>query len=76
MQNILDRDNNNNVMDLCTEDFAEQISEIKADDNGVTPMETFSGNKTDITLKNHHTWGCAVYVLYAILQGNIYAFPK
>ena len=76
MQNILDRDNNNNVMDQCTEDFAEQIIEIKADDNGVTPMETFSGNKTDITLKNGHTWGFAVYVLYAILQGNIYAFPK
>ena len=39
-------------------------------------MENFSGTKTDITLKNCHTQGYKVYVLYARLQGNIDGFNK
>ena len=39
-------------------------------------MENFSGTTTDIYLKNHHTWGCPVYVLDAIFQGSIYGLTK
>ena len=38
---------------------------------GITPIEKFSGTKTDLTLKNYHTWGFLVYVLYSIFQVNI-----
>ena len=34
-------------------------------------MENFSVTTTSVTLKNHHTWGCPVYGLDAIMQGNI-----
>ena len=34
-------------------------------------MEKLAGTTTYITIKNHHTWGCPVYVLDAILQGKI-----
>ena len=50
--------------------FSEQLNEIKVDDCGITPMEKFAGITTNITIKNHHTWGCPVYVLNAILQDN------
>ena len=39
-------------------------------------MEKFAGTKTDIFLKNHHTWGCPVYVLDSGLQGDIAILPK
>ena len=45
-------------------------------DDGITPMEKFAGKTTDITLKNHHTWGCLVYVLGARLKGDIDGIPK
>ena len=46
------------------------------DDDGITPMEKFLGTKTDINLKNHHTWVCTFYVLDARLQVNIAGLPK
>ena len=46
------------------------------DDDGVNPMEKFSGTTTDMYLKNRHTWGCPVYVLDAIFKGNISGLPK
>ena len=46
------------------------------DDDGITPKENFADTTTDINLKNNHTWGCPVYVLDAILQGNISVLPK
>ena len=45
-------------------------------DDGINPMEKFAGTKIDINFKNHHTWGCPVYVLDAIFQGNISGIPK
>ena len=39
--------------------------------DGITSMEKFSGTTTEITIKNHHTWVCPVYVLYEILQVKI-----
>ena len=48
----------------------------KVGGNGIITMETFSGKTIDITLKNHHTWGCPVYVLDARLPGNIARLPK
>ena len=41
-----------------------------------TPMEKFPVTTTDITIKNHHTWGCPVYVLDTKLQVNIYGITK
>ena len=49
---------------------------LKVDDDEDTPIETFSGTKTYITLKNHHTLGCPVYVLGKRLQENIAALPN
>ena len=42
--------------------FAKKVNEINVDDYGTTPMKKFAGTTTDITLKNHHTWGYPVYV--------------
>ena len=57
-------------------EFSEQLNSLKVDDDGVTPMQKFAGTETYITLKNHHTWGCPVYVLDAGQKGKIYGFPK
>ena len=46
------------------------------DDDGITPKDKFSGTTTDITLKNHHIWGCRVCVLDTIFQGGISGLPK
>ena len=51
--------------------FVEKLNILKVDNYGITPMNKFSGTTTDVTLKNHHTWVCPVYVLDEILQGNI-----
>ena len=51
--------------------FAWQFNLLKVDDDRIIPMEKFADTTTEISLKNHHTWGCPVYVLYARLQGNI-----
>ena len=56
--------------------FSEQLNQLKADGDGVTPMGKFVRKKTDITLNNHHTRGCPVYVFYARLQGKVAVFPK
>ena len=56
--------------------FSVQLNVLKADYDGITPMEKFSGIKIDITLKNHHAWVCPVYVLDARLQGNIAGLNK
>ena len=56
--------------------FSEQFNEFNVDDDVITPMENFAGTTTDITPKNHHTWGCPVYVFGAIFQVNIYVLPK
>ena len=45
----------------------EQFNELKVYGDGVTPMEKITGKTTDITLKNHHIWGCPVYLLDARL---------
>ena len=42
----------------------------------ITPMEKFAGITTDITIKNHHTWGCPVYVFNAGSKGNIDGLTK
>ena len=39
-------------------------------------MENFADTTTDIILKNHHTWGCTLYVLDEILQIIIYGLPR
>ena len=44
--------------------FSEQINELNVDDYGINPMDKFTGTTTDTTIKNHHTWGFRVYVLY------------
>ena len=56
--------------------FIEQLNVIKVDDDGITPMEKFAVTTTDNTLKNHHTWGCPVYVLDTRLQGNLSGLTK
>ena len=56
--------------------FSEQLNVLKVDDDGITPMEKFSGTTADITLINHHTRGYKVYVLDKILQGNKDGIPK
>ena len=76
MQNVLSRGNNYNVIYLCNEGLFRKFNEIKVDGDGTTPMENFSGTTTYITFKNHHTWGCPVYVLDAMFQGNIAGLPK
>ena len=64
---------------LCTyvlKAFEEQLNVLKLDDYGITFMEKFAGTKTDITLKNHHTWGCPVYVLDERFENNIDGITK
>ena len=56
--------------------FVDQFNLLKVDDDGINTTEKFAGITIDINLKNHHTWGCPVYVLDAILQGNIYGLPN
>ena len=56
--------------------LAWKSNKLKVDDYGITPMENFASTTTYITIKNHHTWGYLVYVLGAILQGNISGIPK
>ena len=46
------------------------------DTDDIIHMEKFAGTVTGISLKNHHTWGCTVYVLDAISQDNIYGLPR
>ena len=46
------------------------------DDDGIITVENFSVTTTDITPKNHHTWGCPLYVLDARLKGNIAGLTK
>ena len=57
-------------------DFSEKLNEIKVDGDRITPMKKFSGTTTYITLKNHHIWGCPVYVMNEVLQGNIAGLSK
>ena len=56
--------------------FAEKFNGLNVDFGGINPMEKFSGTTTDITLKNHNTWGYPVYVLDAILQVNVSGLTK
>ena len=56
--------------------FAEKLNVLKVDDYGITPMEEFAGPTKENFLKNHHTWGCTVYVVDARLKGNISGIPK
>ena len=57
-------------------DFSEKNHVLKVDDCGITPIEKFSRTTTDISLKNHHTWGCSVYILDSRSQGNIDGLSK
>ena len=56
--------------------FEEQLNVIKLNDDEIIAMKKFAGTTTDIYPKNHHTWGCLVHVLDAILQGNISGLTK
>ena len=56
--------------------FLEQLNVLKVDDYYITPVEKFAGTTKENSLKNHHTWVCPVYVLDAILKGNIAELPK
>ena len=52
---------------------AEQLNELKVDDDVITPMKNVLGTTIDVTLKNNHSWVCPVYALGSILQmGNWY----
>ena len=57
-------------------DFSEQLNVLKVDNNGITPMEKFSGTTTDINLKNNYTRDCPVYVLDERLKIHISGLPK
>ena len=64
---------------LCTyalKAFAEKLNEIKVYDAGINPMKKFAGTTTENTIKNHHRWGCPIYVLYEILRGKISGLTK
>ena len=41
--------------------FIKYLNVTKVDDYWITTMKKFAVTRTDITLKNHHTWGCPVY---------------
>ena len=56
--------------------LSKQFNVFKVYGDGITTMENFSGTTKDIFLKNHHTWGCPVYVLNEGLQGNIVGLTK
>ena len=56
--------------------FQENINVLKVGDVGITPMDKFSDTTTDISIKNHHTWGCPAHVLDTRLQGDISGLPK
>ena len=45
--------------------FAEELNVLNVDDDGITPMEKFSGTTTENSLKIQHTSGCPVYLLDA-----------
>ena len=42
-------------------------------DDGITPMEKFSGTTTYVSINNHHTWFFQVYARDEISQGKISA---
>ena len=44
-------------------DFAEKFIEVRVNDDWFTPMEKFSVKTKYITVNNHNTWGCPVYIL-------------
>ena len=56
--------------------FAEQYNELKVYGDGFTPVENVLDTTTNFTLRTCHTWGCPVYLLDAIFQGNISGLPK
>ena len=56
--------------------FEEKNNVLNVEDYGITPMDKFVGTTTDISLKNHHTRVFTVYVLDAILKGNIAIITK
>ena len=64
------------LLPYALKNFSEELNILKVDDNGITPMEKFSGTKPNINLKNHHTYVCPFYVLDAILLGNISGLTK
>ena len=56
--------------------FIDKLNLPKVNYYSITPMEKFAGITTDITIKNHHTWGCPVYVFNAGSKGNIDGLTK
>ena len=54
----------------------EQFNGLKVDDDVINTMEKFAGTTPYITLKNHHIWGCPVYVSDERFECNIYGIPK
>ena len=56
--------------------LSEKSNKLNVEDYGINPMEKFSDTTPEINLENHYTWGCPVYVLDVILQGNISGLTK
>ena len=63
-------------MDLLTEGLFRTIEFTQSGWWWYYSHGDFSGTKEDIYLKNNHTWGCPVYILDAIFQGNLAGISK
>ena len=57
-------------------DFSEQLNELKVYCDGVTTMKNFASTKIDITLKNHHIWGCPVTSWMKGYNATYMAYPS
>ena len=49
----------------------ERHNRLSLDDQGLSPIEKFSGTPDDIDPTTFHTWGCPVFILEAANQGTI-----
>ena len=56
------------LLEVCPD---ANMDEPNSGSNNTPTVFWSTRDNTYITLKNHHTWGCPAYVLYARLQGNI-----
>jgi len=53
-----------------------RYNELDFEDQGVTPLERFSGVRKDIDPSIYHTWGSPIYVLDDRLQSGLGSAPK
>eukprot|EP00957_Ditylum_brightwellii_P182365 13892424-Ditylum_brightwellii.AAC.1 len=49
---------------------------LPVSEDGQSPLENFSGVQVQPNLKNHHTFGCPVYMLNCSLQTEAGKIPK